>query len=210
MDSRYSRVRGSTMCTAAPAVPKYTLFPESSRSWRGSCPWSTMSRAAFATTSSTSARGNSSRPSGLSRPPAAVTASTQLGMASDSPICSSASSAAAWIRCTPESSRGRYRPPIMPGRTAFSSSRNGAARSLCLAALPPMRRPLTAVSLMVPPAVARRRTVRVAGHAEYCRRTAGLLSTIRCEIFRGYVPPGSTVKCPGALDVLSRVGLYRW
>ena len=38
VDSRYSRVRGSTMCTAAPAVPKYTLFPVSSRSWRGSCP----------------------------------------------------------------------------------------------------------------------------------------------------------------------------
>ena len=109
----------------------------------------------------------------------------QLGIASDSPMCSSTSSAASWIRLTPLSSRGRYRPPIMPGRTAFSSSRSGAARSLCLAVLPPMRRPLTAAdSLMAPSPVAWPSIVRVIGHAnivtahrEHCRE--------QFAIFRG-------------------------
>ena len=148
-----------------------------------------MSRAAFATTSSTSARGKSNRPSGLNCPPTEVTASMQLGMASDSPTRSSTSRAAAWIRCTPFSSRGRYRPPSIPGRTAFSSSRSGAALSLCRAALPPMRRLLTAASLMMPPAVTRHGNVRVAGHVGYCDWTAGSLSIFRHNFLANVAPP---------------------
>ena len=50
------------MCTAAPAVPKCTLLPHGSRSWRGSCAQERKAPGGTGDTSSTRARGKLSRP----------------------------------------------------------------------------------------------------------------------------------------------------
>ena len=131
---------GSTICTAAPAVPKCTREPDRCRSCFGSRACSVMPRAATASISSTSARGNRMRPSSPKIAPAPVSNSTPDGGAWDRPICSSASSAAAWICAIPASVSGRYCPPSIPARTGRTSSAKGAARMATRASRPPERR----------------------------------------------------------------------
>lgn len=140
VESRYSRLSTSTTCTAAPAVPKWTLVPDRCRSYFGSRAHSVMSRAACVSMSSTSARGKRSRPSSPRTAPAPVMISMPDCGASASPICSSASSAASCIRHMPVSLSGRYWPPCRPGRTGRISSANGEARRILRAARPPERR----------------------------------------------------------------------
>ena len=89
-------------------------------------------------------------------------------------------------------------------RLLFLAKRSG--RSLCRAALPPMRRLLTAASLMVPPAVVRHGIVQVVGRVQYCHRTVEQMSRFRREFlansmstncFCGWVLPNrpATSRC---------------